>query len=82
LDKFPHLIYQYGSAEVIARAWREAGVTHVLIHRTGLNFIISDLPETMDPAILTELETEYLEPVFDIGGAYQLYALSSKAYKP
>ena len=60
LDTFPHLVYQYGSAEAIAQAWREAGVTHVLIHRSGLNFVLSESPDTVDQAILTELETSFL----------------------
>jgi 4-amino-4-deoxy-L-arabinose transferase-like glycosyltransferase len=82
LDEFPHLTYQYSSAEAIARAWQEANVTHVLIHRAGLNFVLSDPPDTLDPAILARLEADFLEPVFDIAGAYQLYTMNSKAYKP
>jgi hypothetical protein len=74
LDEFPHMVYQYGSADAIAHAWRQAGVTHVLIHRAGLNFVLSESPETVDIAVLTDLET-HLRFLFDVAGAYQVYAL-------
>jgi 4-amino-4-deoxy-L-arabinose transferase-like glycosyltransferase len=82
LDRFPHLTWRYGSAGAIARAWREANVTHVLIHRTGLNFIHGDMPGTIDMSILEELEADYLQSVFDVAGAYQLYSLKAEPYKP
>jgi hypothetical protein len=82
LDRFPHLVWQYGSAEAIAGEWREAEITHVLIHRTGLDFIDSDLPGTIDKSILAQLESAYLDPLLDLGGAYQLYSLKTEPYKP
>ncbi len=75
LDEFPHLVDRYGSAEAIVQAWQQAGVTHVLIHRSGLNFILNHSPETIDTTVLTELETKAFRLVFDVAGAYQLYAL-------
>ena len=77
LDAFPHMVYQHGSADAIARAWREEGVTHVLIHRAGLDFLRKESPETVNTAVLTELETHYLCLLFDVAGAYQVYALES-----
>jgi hypothetical protein len=77
LDTFPHLVHQYGSAEAIAQAWRQAGVTHVLIHRSGLDFMLGKTPETVDTTVLAELEARFLHPVFDVAGAYQVYALKS-----
>jgi hypothetical protein len=82
LDEFPHLISQHGSAEAIVWAWREANVTHILVHRSGLNFMVSDSPEAIDTGVLSELETIFFEPVFDVAGAYQLYALNSHPYQP
>jgi hypothetical protein len=82
LDEFPHLVNQYGSAEMIAQTWREANVTHVLVHRSGLNFMLSDSPEAIDADVLKELENAFFDPVFDVAGAYQLYALNSKPYQP
>jgi hypothetical protein len=75
LDEFPHLVYQYGSAERIAERWHEVGVTHVLVHRAGLRFVLNESPQTVNTAVLTELETDWFRPVSDIAGTYQLYAL-------
>jgi hypothetical protein len=77
LDTFPHMVYQYGSADTTARAWREEGVTHVLIHRSGLDFVLGESPGKVNTAVLTELETQHLRPLFDVAGAYQVYALES-----
>ncbi|MBN1221445.1 MAG: hypothetical protein JXM69_21170 [Anaerolineae bacterium] len=75
LDTFPHLVNQYGSAEAIIRAWQQAGVSHVLIHRSGLEFVLNESPEAVDKAILAELEAGFLQPVFDVMRAYQVYIL-------
>jgi hypothetical protein len=81
LDTFPHLVDRYGSAARIAQSWREAGVTHVLVHTAGLNFVLNEVnevneaPETVDTAILAELEANELAFLFEVGGAYKLYAL-------
>jgi hypothetical protein len=77
LDTFPHLVDRYGSAEAIVRAWQQAGVTHVLIHRSGLEFVVNESPGVVDTAILTELEAGFLQPAFDVIGAYQVYALEN-----
>jgi hypothetical protein len=78
LDTFPHLVYQYGSAGAIAGAWQQEGVTHVLIHRSGLEFVLSESPEVVDTTVLNELEAQFLRPVFEVGRAYQVYALVEK----
>jgi hypothetical protein len=49
----------------------------VLIHRSGLNFVLSESPTKVDTAVLTELETRSLRLLFDVAGAYQGYALES-----
>jgi 4-amino-4-deoxy-L-arabinose transferase-like glycosyltransferase len=77
LDTFPHMVYQYGFADAIAQAWRQRGVTHVLIHRSGLNFVLNESPRTVNTAVLAELETRSLRLLFDVAGAYQVYALES-----
>ncbi|MBN1991849.1 MAG: phospholipid carrier-dependent glycosyltransferase [Anaerolineae bacterium] len=73
LDTFPHLVQQYGSAAAIARAWQQAGVTHVLLHRSGLQFVLHESPEVVDKTVLAALETHFLRPVFEVAGAYQVY---------
>ncbi|MCB0162662.1 MAG: hypothetical protein KDI79_00460 [Anaerolineae bacterium] len=75
LDTFPHLVYQYRTAEAIAQSWHDAGVTNVLIHRNGLQFVLNDRPETIDTEVLSALEENYLQPVFEVAGAYQVFAL-------
>jgi len=73
LDKFDHLVYLYGDAAGIAQAWREEGVTHVLLWRLGLDFVLQGQP---DPPVLTDLEANYLDLVGVVGDDYyQLFAL-------
>jgi hypothetical protein len=78
LDQLAHDQYLYGSADKIVEAWQKAGITHVLLHRQGLEFVKHEGTEALhQPALdqLVVLEEHYFEPVFDVGGAYQLYAL-------
>ncbi|OQY48546.1 MAG: hypothetical protein B6242_02065 [Anaerolineaceae bacterium 4572_78] len=43
LDKYAHLKHQHGtSASDIAQAWQEMGVTHVLVFRQGLEFLLHE----------------------------------------
>ncbi|MCB0208394.1 MAG: hypothetical protein KDJ52_03665, partial [Anaerolineae bacterium] len=79
LDEFPHLVDQYQSADAIARNWRQAGVTHVLIHRSGFEFMKNEFPDRLDTTVLEALENQDLYPLSDVAGAYQLYKLSDRA---
>jgi 4-amino-4-deoxy-L-arabinose transferase-like glycosyltransferase len=81
LDTFPHLVHQYGSAEAIVQAWQQAGITHVVVHRPGLEFVISETPEMVDQNILSKLEENYWRTLFDVAGAYQVYALEFTSLK-
>jgi hypothetical protein len=73
LDEFPHLVNQYGSAGGIAQAWQAEGVTHVLVHRSGLNLILQEAPEKIDQTVLSDPQACCWQKDFDIVGAYQLY---------
>jgi 4-amino-4-deoxy-L-arabinose transferase-like glycosyltransferase len=75
LDEFPHTVYQHGTADAIAQSWQQAGITHVLIHRSGLRFMLNESPDVIDTAVLDALEAHALDPIFDVAGAYQLYGL-------
>jgi hypothetical protein len=75
LDTFPNLTHKYESAEAIAHMWQQAGVTHILIHQTGLEFMLYEAPDAVDVDILQELEDEFLQPVFDENKIYQVYEL-------
>ena len=78
LDSFPHLVYQHNTADAIAQTWRSAGVTHLLIHRTGLKVMLKEQPTTINVDVLNVLESNHLEQVFDVVGAYQVYALKER----
>jgi hypothetical protein len=78
LDQLAHDHYRYGSAAQIVAAWQKAGITHVLLHRQGLEFVKHESAEALYPPALEQLavlEAQYFEPVFDLAGAYQLYRL-------
>ncbi len=78
LDKWGHAIFLYGSADAIAAAWQAEGITHVLLHQAGLDFMIEarkNSDEPVNTAVLQDLQTRHLQPVADIVGAYILYAL-------
>ena len=75
LDTFPHLVYQHQTPERIAKMWHQNGITHILLHRSGLNFVLDEAPEAIDLAVLNEIEANHLNLAQDIGGAYQLYSL-------
>ncbi len=80
LDKFGHLTYLHGDAGAIAQAWRDEGVSHVLIFETGLDLILvanapgdEPLPE---PAALTGLRRDHLQLIQTVGDdVYLLFAL-------
>ncbi len=80
LDKFGHLVYLHGDAAGIAQAWHEEGVTHVLLFRLGLDFVLQDgggtaVPQPEPPA-LSELQASHLDLVGVVGNNYyQLFAL-------
>jgi hypothetical protein len=75
LDEFAHLVYRHGSADAIAHQWRAEGVTHVLIHRDGLNFMRGQQPGSVDEVVLSALLGDHLAQIADTAGAYQLYRL-------
>lgn len=77
LDTWLHLtqFHQY-DAEAIARIWQEVGVTHVLLHDAGLNFIIEAEFDPVTEADLAEWEAfngRYLRPLQQWPDQYTLY---------
>jgi hypothetical protein len=79
LDRWLYTTHLYGqNAEAIADAWRDEGVTHVLLYRTGYQGIVDagfDPVTQGDQATLEALQRDNLQPVQDFGEAYRLYAL-------
>jgi len=82
LGNFKHLVFLEGEAEGIVEHWREAAITHVLFHKSGLDFLMSD-PEDRrfalsedDKRIWEELVRDYLYPLYqDERESYILYRL-------
>jgi 4-amino-4-deoxy-L-arabinose transferase-like glycosyltransferase len=78
LDRFLHLTHLYPDAESIADAWREEGVTHVLLYRLGLEAIVEDEFDPVTPrdlAILDEIFVSEAEEIGRLGESYILYRL-------
>ena len=78
LDKFKHLTYKYHDAKGIAEYLHREGVTHLLLCRTGLEYILEARFDPITPddvATLTALQEDYLRLIHDEGGAYLLYEL-------
>jgi hypothetical protein len=79
LDRWLHTIHLHGhDADAIAQAWRSEGVTHVLLHRAGLDHVIDagfDPIAAEDLALLETLRAEYLGLARTFGTAYELYRL-------
>ena len=75
LDTLPHLVHLHSTAEAIAQHWRQNGITHLLLHRDGLNFVRNDTPESVDEAVLSDLLENQMEPLFEVGSAYQVFAV-------
>lgn len=80
LDTYNHLQYLHGSdAEAIVQQWKTDGITHVLVFKLGLDFLLAeaDVPPELrpDPALLNQLEAQFMEPTLDVFGAYQVYRL-------
>lgn len=77
LDTFSHLEYLHNDASGISQAWREAGVSHVLLFETGYEFVREQQMDWISPQntkLLDELAASHLQLVADWGD-YQLYEL-------
>lgn len=82
LDRWLHAIHLYGhDSGTIADAWREDGITHVLLHRAGLNHILEadfDPVTKIDLRVLDKLQTEHMTLAETFGSAYELYRLEKR----
>ncbi|MCB8986956.1 MAG: glycosyltransferase family 39 protein [Ardenticatenaceae bacterium] len=77
LDTWLHLTQGQGyDAAQIAQAWQAAGVTHVLMHDAGLNFVLQakfDPVTEADLAVWEEFSKNYLQPIQIWPDEYTLY---------
>ncbi|MBK7893314.1 MAG: glycosyltransferase family 39 protein [Anaerolineaceae bacterium] len=77
LDTFAHLEYLHNDADGIAQAWRNEGITHVLLFETGYEFVREQQMAWISPQnthLMDDLTATHLQPVADWGD-YQLYEL-------
>ncbi|MEA3377009.1 MAG: glycosyltransferase family 39 protein [Chloroflexota bacterium] len=79
LDRWVHTTHIHGhDSDAVASAWRADGVTHVLLHRAGLDHILEAEFDPVTPAdlqALDDLTTEHMSLVDSFGSAYELYRL-------
>jgi hypothetical protein len=79
LDRWLHTIYLNGhNSDSVADAWRAEGVTHVLLHRTGLDLVLQEQFDPVTPEdleVLDSLKDEHLMLLESFGSAYELYRL-------
>jgi hypothetical protein len=79
LDRWLHTTHLYGQdAAAVAAAWREQGITHVLLHRAGYAAVLEaafDPVTEADKTTLEELLSSETVRVRDFGEAYELYVL-------
>jgi hypothetical protein len=78
LDKYSHLEHQQSSAEHIAQALADEGVTHLFVHNSGLEFLQREQARWITPVDINEYQTlieEYSRPVQQWDEAYSLYEL-------
>jgi hypothetical protein len=83
LDRWLHTIHLHGrDSDRIASAWRQAGVTHVLLHRTGLELILEAQFDPVTPEdleILGRFQDRHLILMERFGSAYELYRLTESS---
>lgn len=79
LDTFSHLEFLHGTAGEIAAAWRESGITHVLLYNWGLDLVVDEKLEWVTPrnmGNLNELVAEQMTVIDQWGEYYTLYRLT------
>ena len=77
LDRFAHLEYLYNDADGIAQAWRNEGVSHVLLFEIGYEFVREQQMAWISPQnthLMDDLTVSHLQLINDWGD-YQLYEL-------
>jgi hypothetical protein len=78
LDNLPQALDRARDADGIAREWREAGITHVLLSRRGLDFILATDQYPLrdaDVIALSELIRAHLTDTRAVDGDFKLYRL-------
>ena len=77
LDSFAHLEHLHNDADGIAQAWRNEGVSHVLLFETGYEFVREQQMAWISPQnthLMDDLAVSHLQ-LIDDWDDYQLYEL-------
>jgi 4-amino-4-deoxy-L-arabinose transferase-like glycosyltransferase len=78
LETWKYLCEQYDrDVDAIAAQLRERGVTHLLLHTAGKDWVARESPDHLSPGDLVVLEmftAQYLDVVWELPDAYVLYA--------
>ena len=67
LDMIPHTRWKYPTADAMVKSWRDAGYTHVLLNRGGLDYMLQTGydPVTREDALaLQDLLTRYGKQIY------------------
>ncbi len=77
IDRWPHDLATFGSADAVLAGWRAAGYTQVLYYRLGARFIYED-PEHFHPFDFALMDGALtgLPLIHDYNGDYLLYSLA------
>ncbi len=79
LDNWPHAVSQLENAAQIADRWRSQGFTHILLYRSGLDFIVRTGLDPLTPLQVAELNAllaSHAERIpWPADPQYELYAL-------
>jgi hypothetical protein len=79
LDRWLHTAHLRGhDADAIAESWRSDGVTHVLLHRAGLEHLLNRGVDPITPQglqLLERLASQHMSLVASYDSVYELYRL-------
>lgn len=82
MDRLGDLEYRYEDADGIAAAWQDDGVTHLLLWRLALDFIVDQQAQSglyaVNQPLLTDLLDNHLTLLETVGG-YEVYELQPLA---
>lgn len=70
---FAHDVWLYSTPEIIVAAWKRAGYTHVLLSKTGAEFMFQTEPD--DKPLLEQVEVLLTPIETSIDGSYILYTI-------
>jgi len=83
LDRWLHAMHLYGhDIDALADTWRKEGITHVLLHRAGLDHILKrgfDPVTSEDIEALNAFRAEHLTLEKKFDAAYELYVLEARS---